>query len=202
MSTTTTTTTTTKKPPQYGQEVLWRLMETALKKARSEVNPTELVQQAYGDEDAQVLGQDMLVGALQDMLRDQVHESILLEFKDSHQDLAARLDKVAAILQQLDAEEAAQARAEQADREAAQRALEGGLLPEGVSLEDVKMHHEYQAALQQKERLQKALSEVQSEIEVLEQEVQTTSTDTTTTALNQVAQQLGQSADLCSMIVF
>ncbi len=192
----------TLKPRRF--DLLLQLIETAMTRSRNALNTTELVEASYGD-DADIFGgTEMLAGTMDDML-DKIHEQVLRQdlpaYIEKH-NIKDILDRVENIIEALDREEEAQALAEQDDQESAIRAMDATLLPAGVTVENVVDYHIYEQALAQKERITKALEELQEEITTLEKEQadSTSQVESQQRLLQQTALELNRSADICSMV--
>mmetsp|Transcript_19927 Transcript_19927/g.56320 ORF Transcript_19927/g.56320 Transcript_19927/m.56320 type:complete len:201 (-) Transcript_19927:39-641(-) len=197
--------TTTRTQPERRYDVLMQLIEMAMVRSRKELNTTKLVEASYGDNAAVFGGKEMLAGTMDDML-DKMHEQVLqqdlLDYLQKH-GIEALLDRFESIVETLDQDDAAQAKAEQDDKESAERATDENLLPAGVTLENIVDYKFYQNALKQKEQMTKALQEVQEEIAILEKEQAEMSTqvESQQRVLQETAQELNRSADVCSMVV-
>ena len=185
-------------------DVLMRLIHLGMARSRRALNSTELVHASYGDDASLFGGTEMLVGTLEDML-DKVHDQVLLHdvpkvVKEYHID--EMLDRFDHIVRTLD-EEVAQARhREEQDQASATHAMEAALLPWGVTLEHVVDFHTYRKALVQRDDMVKALQQVQDDIANLEQEYAEMTNQVTgqQQTLQETAQALTRSADLCSMV--
>lgn len=197
--------TTARTQPERRYDVLMQLIEMAMVRSRKELNTTKLVEASYGDNAAVFGGKEMLAGTMDDML-DKMHEQVLqqdlLDYLQKH-GIEALLDRFESIVETLDQEDAAQAKAEQDDKESAERATDENLLPAGVTLENIVDYKFYQNALKQKEQMTKALQEVQEEIAILEKEQgeMSTQVESQQRVLQETAQELNRSADVCSMVV-
>jgi flagellar biosynthesis/type III secretory pathway chaperone len=185
--------------------VLMQVIEAVMVRSRNALNTTQLVEASYGDDAAVFGGKDMLAGTMDDMLdtlHDQVLQQDLRAYLQNH-GIEALLDRFESIFETLDTEDAARAKAELDDKESAGQAIDVSLLPPGVTLEDAVDYNNYQHALKQKEQMMKALQEVQEEIATLEKEQAEMSShvESKQRVLQQTAQELNRSADVCSMVV-
>jgi glutamate-1-semialdehyde aminotransferase len=207
--TTMTTMTMTTRPQSSEQhrlyEVLGRLLETGMVRSRQALTTSSLVEASYGDDAAVFGGKEMLAETMDDMLdklHDQVLQQDLREYLQKH-GIEALLDRLDSIVEALNEEDAVRAQAELQDKESAERATDVNLLPAGVTLQDVVDYQLYQHAMTQKQSMTKALQEVQEEIATLEKEQAEMSihVESKQRILQQTAQELSRSADVCSMVV-
>lgn len=200
---TTTRPSTAKTTVRRRFEILLQLIETGLLRSRQALDTKQLVEASYGDDADLFGGTEMLVGTMDDML-DKVQEQVL------HQDLPTYLqnnniegllDRVEHLIEALDRQEAATAQVERDDQESALRALDTTLLPTGITLENLVDFHKYRTAMFQKEKLSKALEELQKEITTLENEQaeRTRRVESQQQILIQSATEFDCSADSCSM---
>jgi hypothetical protein len=185
-------------------DVLMRLIHLGMARSRQALNTTDLVQASYGDDASLFGGTEILVATLEDML-DKMHDQVLGHDLPMHlkqyniQEILDRFDDVVRTLEQEDARELQR---EEHDQASATHAIDSSLLPTGVTLENVLDFYKYRNAHVQRDELATTLQQVQDEIAGLEQEYAdvTSHVDSQQRILQEAAQALNRSADLCSMV--
>jgi hypothetical protein len=183
---------------------LLKLIDNGMGRARNSLNTPQLVEESYGEDASVFGGSEMLVGVMDsvlDKIQTQVRDDLMQYLQQ--RDLPKRLAKIESIIAKLESDEAFQAQAERQDRTSAHEALDVTLLPAGVTLEDVLAFRNYQRQQRQREELQdqeKIIKEEIAQLERLQVETQAT-VQSDLQQLQDVAQELERSADVCSMVV-
>lgn len=149
-------------------EQLLHVMRKAFTKTVSQIDMDDLLQRVY-QEDAAIFGEDQLRRVMVSVLEN-MEERVLRDMLQylHENDIEKKLLVVERLCQNVQAEETAQKRAFQAEKERTQRALRE-LLPAGVKPMDVANYKMYQKMLQEKEEILRDLDIQQQEIARLEE---------------------------------
>jgi hypothetical protein len=184
-------------------DVLMRLINLGLARSRQSLNTTELVQESYGEDASLFGGTEILVGTLEDML-DKMHDQVMnhdLPVYLKENKIKEMLDHFDDVVRTLEHEDAWEVQMEEHDQTSAAQAMDGTILPTGITLDNVLDFHKYRASLAQRDEMTRALAQVQDEIRALEQDYadMRNQMDSQQRILMETAQTLTRSADLCSM---
>lgn len=184
-------------------DLLLKLIKMTMKRSCSSLNVQKIVEETYGGDSTVYGGPEMLVGIVENMLdklESTVHERMTQHLKDNL--IKERLERIEVIIQQAEGEYQQEQQNEQDDHDSAHQALNQALLPPDVTLEDVLIHAAYQEQLEQKKKLTQALQDVQEEIAALERGNEEAEQQILANkeSLQQMAQVLEQSADVCSTV--
>eukprot|EP00526_Cylindrotheca_closterium_P022916 CAMPEP_0113649018 /NCGR_PEP_ID=MMETSP0017_2-20120614/26031_1 /TAXON_ID=2856 /ORGANISM="Cylindrotheca closterium" /LENGTH=180 /DNA_ID=CAMNT_0000561335 /DNA_START=57 /DNA_END=599 /DNA_ORIENTATION=+ /assembly_acc=CAM_ASM_000147 len=174
-----------------------------LSRSRSFLNVEQIVRDTYGNDASIFGGQEILEGIVENMLdkmEDTVKEKINQHLEN--QGAKTRLDEIEGIIHELEEEARRQEQSEKYDIDSAKQAFDEAVLPEGVNLGKAIHYVAYKKKLEHKEQLAKALKDIEDEIEALktQQEEAESKVRENAQTLQQVAQTLEKSADVCSMV--
>eukprot|EP00934_Nitzschia_sp_Nitz4_P000685 Nitzschia sp. Nitz4//scaffold168_size48592//35334//35975//NITZ4_007054-RA/size48592-processed-gene-0.40-mRNA-1//-1//CDS//3329538333//685//frame0 len=179
------------------------VVQKGLERSRKAVPVRQLVDQAWGD-NATVLGRDLLVGTLEDLMEN-VQEGVLADWKQQVQErnVQETLHRVESLMHQLEMEQQRQEMEEKQDEKTTQEALESTLLPKNVTLEDVYLYVRYQQSQEQKRALEEALQQVEDELGPLQEKLALETAreeEQLTKTLEPIAKQWTECAHQCSMV--
>ncbi|CAJ1953404.1 unnamed protein product [Cylindrotheca closterium] len=192
---------TQKKTTRY--ELLTKLIDMTLSRSRSSLNMDQMVRDTYGSDASIFGGQEILEGIVDNML-DKMEDTVKERINQHMEKLGVktRLDEIEDIIHELEEEARRQQQSEQDDIDSARQAFDQAVLPEGVNLGKAIHYVAYQKKLEHKEQLAKALQDMEDEIAALknQQEEAESKVRKNSQKLQQVAQTLEKSADVCSMV--
>ena len=193
--------TKTTKTSRY--ELLIKLIDMTVSRSRGSLNVEQIVQETYGDDVSAYGGQEMLEGIVDNML--EKWEETVKERMHQHLEnngVKERLREIDDIIHRVQEQAYQEEQNEIDDIDSARQALNDALLPADVELESLMCYVAYQKKLEQKEQLTKALQEVENDIALLQKHREEAETKVRENAqtLQQVAQTLEKSADVCSMV--
>jgi hypothetical protein len=174
------------------------VLQTALKKSRSQFDIDNAVSECYGDGDNDVFC-TMLRGIL-----DQVHVQVMADMTTylKQRNVHDMLLKLECILAKIDRDASMEREKEALDKDSAAAVLEGAKLPDNIEASDMVQYQTYRKLVQERDTAAAQVQTLQEEIQALETLKQERSniTNMGLDKLQSVGKQLEDSADLCSTV--